>query len=154
LNVVRGILAEFLVAAALGIDDDAPRIGFANYDLLYEGPTTIEVKSTARWQSWEQHQASNLRFDNLRRQRWDEVTKSRRTEREVIADVYIFALHDCETPSDYQPLATEQWSFFVLSGQAVRELGQDSISASRLAELTARLTFGELKAAFEELVTG
>ena len=51
-NATRGVLAEYLVAVALGVDDQ-PRIEWDAVDLRYEG-RGIEVKSAAHHQSWPQ----------------------------------------------------------------------------------------------------
>lgn len=148
MNIVRGVLAEFLVAKALGIDTSAARDAWDNYDLRY-GETTIEIKSTARWQSFVSRRPSKLVFNGLRRRRWDETTMLRREHPEVIADVYIFAMHSCDTPADYDPLTVDQWSFFVLPGHVVRESLGKSVSAGSLERHTTPQTFKGLKTAVE-----
>jgi hypothetical protein len=148
LNIVRGVLAEFLVAKALGIDTSKPRAAWDNFDLVYRG-VNIEIKSAARWQSFVSRRPSKLVFGGLRRRRWDEATQLRRKDPEVIADVYIFAMHFCEIAEEYDPLAIEQWSFFVLPAKIVRESLGNSVSASSLDGLTRRQRFDELRDAVE-----
>ena len=145
MNIVRGVLAEFLVARALGIDTDMPRNAWDNFDLVYEG-TTLEIKSTARWQSYAAERASPPIFKGLRRRRWDETGLKRRPEPEVIADLYVFAMHTCETPGDYDPLSTSQWSFFVLPGDVVRTALGVQASAGSLRSLCTEVPFDALKA--------
>ena len=52
-NTTRGVLAEFLVARALGDVSDR-RVGWANYDVLTPSGIRVEVKSSGRLQSWSQ----------------------------------------------------------------------------------------------------
>lgn len=58
-NRTRGILAEFIVKKALGIEDDN-RIEWDDYDLITEKGIKIEIKSGAYIQTWAQHTYSNL----------------------------------------------------------------------------------------------
>ena len=50
-NTDRGILAEYIVAIALGIDDTV-RVPWGPYDLVTPAGTKIEVKSGSYIQSW------------------------------------------------------------------------------------------------------
>ena len=52
-NTARGVLAEFLVGRALGLTGE-PRREWEGYDLRLPCCKTIEVKSSARVQSWPQ----------------------------------------------------------------------------------------------------
>src|SRR4051794_6120931 len=52
-NTVRGVLAEFLVAAALG-QTESRRIGWANHDITTRSGTRVEVKASGYLQSWAQ----------------------------------------------------------------------------------------------------
>jgi hypothetical protein len=148
MNIVRGVLAEFLVAKALDIDTSQPRNAWDNYDLIYDG-TTIEVKSGARWQSYPTRRPSSIVFRGLKARRWDEVTGLRAEEPTVVADLYIFAAHDCTSPSDYDPLDTEQWRFFVFSGDTVRSSLGASVSIGSLRAKTTEVAFDALKAEVE-----
>ena len=58
-NTARGTLAEFLVAAALGLLD-TPRLEWDSYDLKTRTGVTIEVKSAAYIQSWKQDSERSL----------------------------------------------------------------------------------------------
>ena len=60
----RGILAEFLVAKAVG-DQRTMRIGWDNFDAQAPDGTTIEVKCSAFLQSWVQKRHSDLVFGRL-----------------------------------------------------------------------------------------
>ena len=69
LNIVRGILAEFLVREAVG-DTRPKRIAWDNFDVLMLSPShpdgiRIEVKSSGYWQSWPQSDKSRIGFSGL-----------------------------------------------------------------------------------------
>ena len=152
MNIVRGVLSEFLIAKALGSDTSKPRDPWDNYDLHY-GDITIEVKTAALWQSYPARRASKLVFTGLSRRRWDAETGLRRPEPEVIADIYIFAMHTCDKPTEYDPLSIDQWSYFVLTGDAVRNSLGKSVSASSLQIHAQMCSFGELRAEVDRVAS-
>lgn len=120
-NVVRGVLAEYLVASAVGADLSRPRDAWADYDCTSRDGIRVEVKSTATWQSWVQRGRSDLRFGRLRGQA-QESGGGYAGIRTVRADVFVFGVHDCPTPEDYDPLDLSQWSWWLLSGPTVDAL--------------------------------
>lgn len=61
-NVGRGVLAEFLVANALGQTKE-PREEWGAFDAEVPGSGTVEVKSAAYIQSWKQEDYSRISFD-------------------------------------------------------------------------------------------
>ena len=64
-NTLRGSYAEFLVAAALGIDLTETRVNWDPWDLTLptgQGELHIEVKSGSYLQAWEQKRPSPIRF--------------------------------------------------------------------------------------------
>ena len=63
-NTVRGTLAEYLVACAVG-SGGHPRIEWDAYDVLTPGNRRIEVKSGAYLQAWEQPRHSKIIFRGL-----------------------------------------------------------------------------------------
>ncbi|WP_313812207.1 hypothetical protein [Glutamicibacter sp.] len=68
MNNVRGDLAEFLVAKALGIEDYV-RTEWDAFDIAYRDQR-IEVKSSAYLQAWEQRTLSTIAFSGLRGRRY------------------------------------------------------------------------------------
>lgn len=60
-NAERGALAEYLVACALGVNENV-RVNWDKYDLLSVEDITTEVKSSGYIQSWEQEKLSSLNF--------------------------------------------------------------------------------------------
>jgi hypothetical protein len=133
LNSTRGMLAQFLVAKALGdprLRDD----GWGNFDVLTPEGIKVEVKSSGYLQSWTQKKLSKIVFSGLKGRSWDAET-GYGAEPEYRADVYVFAVHTCQDPSLYDPLDLDAWIFYVLSASVVRELGQKTLSLARLAAL-------------------
>ena len=59
-NTTRGVLAEYIVAKALGIGD-TKRVEWDQYDLEIDG-VGVEVKSAAYVQTWEQSKISEIAF--------------------------------------------------------------------------------------------
>jgi hypothetical protein len=67
-NKERGILAEFIVARALGIVSPA-HDPWGPFDLVSPAGTTIEVKSAAYLQAWDQRRLSSPGWQSLRSRR-------------------------------------------------------------------------------------
>ena len=116
-NIQRGVLAEFLVAAALELTEK-PRAEWAGFDLEVPGRGTVEVKSAAYIQSWHQDDYSKITFDIAKRKSsWDPDTgESKKLDPpQRVADAYVFCLlrHKCQ--KTIEPLNVEQWAFYVMS---------------------------------------
>jgi hypothetical protein len=152
-NATRGILAEFIVAQAVGIKPDSVRAEWDPYDLETEDDIKIEVKSAAYLQSWHQERLSNISFSISRTKAWDAVTNHYEEEIKRQADVYVFALLAHKDKCTVDPLNLDQWQFFVLPTKELNERigNQKSISLGRLKDL-ANLTvsFPNLKQAILE----
>jgi hypothetical protein len=146
-NATRGALAEFLVAKAVGAENEL-RVGWANFDVTVpDTGTRIEVKSSGRLQSWAHRKLSTVRFTGLTGLRWDDK-KGWGTEREVRADVFVFAVQVCENPEEYDALDVDQWEFYVAPAFAVRDYGTRSVSRSFLKDNAAGpLRYSELRRA-------
>jgi hypothetical protein len=89
-NTNRPILAEYLVGAALEALS-GPRIEWDTTDLTYRG-LTIEVKSAAYVQTWEQKRLSAIRFEIAEHQRWNAETRLYEVGTCRHADCYVFCL--------------------------------------------------------------
>jgi hypothetical protein len=70
-NTERGVLAEFIVAIALGIPADGMREGWAAWDLTTPDGVRVEVKSAAYLQSWVPEGALEGLFNTPRTLAWD-----------------------------------------------------------------------------------
>ena len=122
-NTERGVLAEFLVAKALGVADE-PRVEWAAHDVSasFDGKdVAVEVKSAAWYQSWDRHQAqpspSDIRFDIApRKWSWDPKTNEsiELLEPQRAADVYVFCVLGNDDGSKPNPFDLDQWKFYVL----------------------------------------
>ena len=126
-NTTRGILAEFLVARAVG-DDRGIRVGWDNFDARALDGTQIEVKCSAFLQSWPQKRLSDLVFGRLTSRPWNTRLNEYANARTVHAAVYVFAVQMQTEPSGYDMLDLGHWSFWVmgrdrLEAAAVRSVG-------------------------------
>lgn len=135
-NTMRGVLAEFIVASALGLVRDQPRQSWSRFDLLTDDGLKIEVKSAAYLQSWGQKKLSSIEFRYGARLGWDpkkgyDGTPSR------YADVYVFALLAHEDKPTVDPLDLDQWRFYVATTEAIakRTRSQYAISLKSLEKL-------------------
>lgn len=151
-NVGRGVLAEFLVASALKRTEE-PREEWGAFDVEVPGCGTVEVKSAAYIQSWEQTDYSRISFDIAKRTsawnpktgEYEELNPPRR-----VADVYVFCLlkHKCQKTID--PLYVDQWKLYVVRrSQLDRSKWKENkrIGLGSLASLTkaGAIPYSELK---------
>lgn len=147
-NTTRGVLAEYIVARALGVSIDKARDVWAPYDLVTPGGVKVEVKSSSYVQSWGQSGLSSISFDISLSHAWDYESGEFDDECKRQADVYVFALLTHRDKSTVDPLNLDQWRFYVLSVGTLNELFGDQ----------KRLTLGGLKKhvspiGFKELTT-
>jgi hypothetical protein len=149
-NVGRGVLAEFIVATALGIPTDGVRVNWSAWDLTTPGGIRIEVKSAAYLQSWAQKQLSAISFSTPKTLAWDEDTGEWAGEAGRHAQVYVFALLAHTDPTTVNPLDLDQWAFYVLPTAVLDARSQQSITLKTLQGLTAAVGFGELRGAVEQ----
>lgn len=111
-NTTRGVLAEYIVATALGIRD-TKRVEWDQYDLEIDG-VKVEVKSAAYVQTWKQPQLSKIAFGIRPAKGWDARTNTSATSAQRSADVYVFCLLEGEDRERIDPLDVTQWTFYVL----------------------------------------
>jgi hypothetical protein len=112
-NSQRGILAEFLVALALGVDGGV-RIEWDAYDVRTASGIKVEVKASGYVQSWPQQKLSRIGFDIAPKLGWDASTNTSAIEAARPADVYVFAVHAHIDQASIDPLDVTQWDFYVL----------------------------------------
>ena len=118
-NTARGILAEFLVAHALGIDR-TPRSEWEPYDMELPRDDActvkIEVKSSARIQSWKQKKLSPIEFNIAPTRRWDPEAGKYLADRACrSADVYVFCvLCGTDIQGHIDAFDASNWCFYVL----------------------------------------
>lgn len=112
-NSQRRILAEFLVAHALGVDRGV-RTEWDASDLETDLGIKVEVKASGFVQSWPQEKLSTIGFNIAPKLSWDASTKISATEAARPADVYVFAVHAHIDQASIDPLNVNQWEFYVL----------------------------------------
>ncbi len=135
-NATRGLVAEFLVANAIGAAYDV-RDEWAAYDLNDPRGFTIEVKSAAYIQSWKQRRLSPITFNCKRSFAVDPDTGKQEAERRRQAEVYVFALLAHQVQSTLDPFDLRQWEFYVVPTVTLdrRTRSQHSITLNSLQAL-------------------
>lgn len=151
-NATRGILAEYLVAQALGAAAGV-REEWAAYDLTTADGTRIEVKSAAYIQSWHQEKPSPITFRVPKTRAWDRESNRQSEDVRRQADVYVFAVlaHDDQISID--PLDVSQWEFFVLPTVQLdnRTRSQHSITLRSLQALAGEsVRYSDLRRSVQE----
>jgi len=136
-NAQRGVLAEFIVASAIGVDLGGVREEWGAYDLTTQDGIRVEVKSAAFIQSWEQNRYSTITFNVRKTRAWNSDTNIQETESRRQAHVYVFALLEHKDKPTIDPLNVAQWRFFVLPTGVLdaRTRSQVSITLRSLEKL-------------------
>jgi hypothetical protein len=135
-NNVRGYLAEFLVARALGAE--GARVEWDPWDVTAPNGTKVEVKSSGYLQSWAQRKLSEPTYRVAPAYGWDGATGSASTEQTFNADVYVFCLHTAMSHDEYDPLRVSQWRFYVASRSLI-----ELQAGSRMSLATLERVCGE-----------
>jgi len=102
-NVIRGALAEFIVASALNVADGVREV-WSPFDLLTKENIKIEVKSAAYLQTWFQKAYSAISFDIGQSRAYDSVTNQSETEVKRQADIYVFCLLHFKDKTNLNPM--------------------------------------------------
>jgi hypothetical protein len=132
-NVLRGVLAEFLVERALkDTDDIVLRNPWGDFDVEYKGKK-IEVKSCSYLQDWDQNKLSTVKWSGLKAKGiyWnDAVATSDEKEASYKADIYVLALLHHKEAETLDILDLDQWSFYVLTKDQLQDISNDGSSVS------------------------
>ena len=153
-NALRGALAEYLVALAVGAADRVQE-KWAPYDVKTPDGIKVEVKTSGYIQTWYQTEISAPRFDIAPKLAWDAGSNGWADEKKRRAEVYVFCLHHHKAQSNVNPLDMSQWTFYVLSTAVLeREIPeQESIGIGRLRRLGAQaVRFGGINDAIRTAV--
>ncbi len=146
-NTNRGVLAEFIVAEALGVTEQA-RIEWDAVDVRY-GDRSIEVKSAAYCQSWEQSSPSPIRFDIAEKMSWHADSNTSDEQSNRSADCYVFCLYAEEDRASARRnvLDTNCWRFYVVpTSKLDLSFGtQKGVALSRIEEIATAVPFANLK---------
>jgi hypothetical protein len=133
-NVMRGRLAEYLVARAMGLGEADIREEWSSYDIHSPEAIKIEVKSFAYVQRWAQSKPSVAQFRYGKTKAWDAHTNLVDPEAKRHADVYVFALLHHQDQATLDPLDVAQWRFYV-APTCVIDSGQRSQYSITLGSL-------------------
>ena len=147
-NTMRGVLAEFIISKALGIESPFTREEWAPWDLTTPEGIKVEVKSASYIQSWHQEHLSKISFLTPKTRAWDPNTNQQSSEIQRQADVYIFALLGHQDQQTINPLDISQWSFWVVPTPVLdaRQRSQHSITLPSLISLAGKgLTFDSIR---------
>jgi hypothetical protein len=153
-NTTRGIVAEFIVATALGINIKEPRGEWSSFDLTYRNHG-IEVKSTSYHQRWHQDRLSTILFTVRKRKGWDANTNKSDQASKRHADIYVLSLLAEKDRYRVNPLDLDQWRFWVVTTRFFddRKRSQDSIGYNSLIkEVGAPISYGKLKIAVDNCI--
>lgn len=112
-NALRGVLAEFIVATALDLKQ-AGRVEWEAFDLVTPGGVTLEVKSAAYVQAWEQKAHSKIKFGIAPTRAFEAATNTNTGPLKRQADIYVFCLLHHQYRATVDPLDVGQWTFYVL----------------------------------------
>jgi len=152
-NATRGVLAEYLVARALGVGVDDIRAEWDPFDLTTPSDIKVEVKSAAFVQTWHQNRHSSISFRCPKTLWWDPETNSQSKEANRHADVYVFALLSYKYQDTIDPMDVGHWEFFVVPTRALndRKRSQSSITLSSIKkEFGNSVPYFELERAVTE----
>jgi len=144
-NTTRGVLAEYIVAKALGILD-TKRIEWDKYDLRVDG-IGVEVKSAAYVQSWEQTGPSVISFDIGLAAGWDASTNTYAASAERSADVFVFCLLTGTNREHVDPLDIAQWTFYVLPTSVLNR----KVPVQKSIRLEPLIALGPYQCTYDEL---
>lgn len=143
-NTQRGVVAEYLVAEALGTAV-RPRDEWAAFDVVNQNGDEIEVKSAAYWQSWAQDRPSAIKFRIAPvRQLWNPETNEYKKldPPRRPAKIHVFCVLGRKTDLNPDPLDVSQWKFYVLPTAVLNREGpqQKTISLGPLKAMVRRTT--------------
>jgi hypothetical protein len=135
-NALRGKLAEYIVAKAVG-ECNSARLEWNAYDVLCSDGCKLEVKSAAYLQSWKQDRLSKISFGIKPTAGWYAETNKYDDKVSRNADVYVFCVFAHKDPESADPLCLDQWQFYVIATKELDRLvpKQKTITLSSLLQL-------------------
>jgi len=154
-NVLRGALAEFLVENALKDNLEIEvRSPWGDYDVLYNGKK-IEVKCCSYIQDWDQNQFTKILWSGLKATELyysDAVKKQSELSKvaDYKSDIYVLSLFKHQDHATLDILDMDQWCFYVLSREQLKEITKNKNSIS----LTLLTRNGISPLAFKDLASG
>ena len=116
--------------------------------------TTLEIKSAAYLQSWQQKAPSIIKFGIAPTRALDEATNSYTKGRKRQADIYVFCLLHHQDKATVDPLDMSQWTFYVLPASTLdaKVPMQKSITLASLLKMNpVQCSYQELAQAIAEM---
>lgn len=140
-NVERGVLAEYIVATLLGVDNEL-RIPWLAYDLKLPNGKTVEVKTMSLLQAWYQKELSNPRVVIKPTRKWDPKTNIMEDTPKLHSDLYVICFFTADDHATADPLNLAQWEFYVLPKKRIKDFLKErkSISLKFLREKSIKPT--------------
>ncbi|MDH5690073.1 MAG: hypothetical protein OEY81_01410 [Candidatus Bathyarchaeota archaeon] len=128
-NIERGVLAEYIVAVLLGVNEKT-RIPWTAYDLKLSNGATVEVKAMSQLQAWYQRKLSNPRVVIKPTRKWNPETNIMEKDPKFHADLYVICYFKANCHESADPLNLAQWEFYAFNQKQVEKLleGRKSIS--------------------------
>ena len=145
-NVIRGKLAEFIVASSIDLIDNE-REEWDAYDLITEKGLKIEIKSSAYIQSWDQSKLSKIIFGVQPTTVWLANNQRSKTKKRQ-SDIYVFCVLNHKDKKTVNPLNLNQWDFYIIDTKILNNerTNQKTITLSSLLELNPeKLDYSGLK---------
>src|SRR4028119_1709723 len=113
-NLLRGVVAEYLVAQAIHAPA-AVRTEWDACDLVSADGVRVEVKSAAYLQSWGQRALSSISFDIAEKRSWDRETNTSAAAPGRSSDAYVFEILAHREKATLNARDLTQWRFYVVS---------------------------------------
>jgi hypothetical protein len=135
-NTLRGMLAEYIIASAVG-SEKGTRTEWDAFDIETPDKTKIEVKSSAYIQSWSQEKLSTISFGIQPTQGWDAKTNTYSSQRVRQSDIYVFCVLAHKDKKTIDPLNLDQWVFYIVATKTLNKIlgNQKTITLSSLEKL-------------------
>jgi len=148
-NMNRGILAEYLVAWAIGDTKDV-RVPWRSYDLTSKSGKKLEVKTTAKFQEWnfkDKKPNPNPSYHIAPTRNYNVDSGYMSKNKKFNTDIYVLCYHFAEEIEDQNPMDLRQWKFWIFSKQQIKSIlkTRKSISVAWLGKNYVSCEWGELK---------
>jgi len=157
-NVLRGSLAEFIVENALrGSGQIDVRNPWGDSDVIAPNGKKIEVKCCSYIQDWDQNDFSKVLWSGLKAKTlyWSSaVSDFPRSPADYKSDIYVLALFKHQDHATLDILNMDQWCFWVLTKDKIKEVTKNgnSISLIRLEKLNLEpISFSKIVEAVSNL---
>lgn len=162
-DTLKGLFAEWLVGHLLSLPlPHGGRPGYGNFDLRSPRGLSIEVKSTAYWQSWKirthegtlqpevevekwRPEEANIRFARLKAGDASGHKGARGAPATYKSDAYIFCFQKERDRRRWDAFDLDQWEFYFLSRAELAATGLSSLTLKRLRTLCAPMSASEFQ---------